>query len=155
MSLQPLPARRILPPEEDRVLMEWDPGTAETPVLSWHPEVLQDLCSTPDEVATLLALTLAEAGMLRPEAPPPGNFVLGLMLVPVSYLSAQEIHENADRLAARGFLRRTGPGDIRSVDIDPNVIRIIGRRQLDPRLLMQWNAAKASWPGPPVPCLGD
>lgn len=34
LSLQPLPPRRILPPEEDRVLMEWDPGRADTPVLS-------------------------------------------------------------------------------------------------------------------------
>lgn len=84
--------------------MEWDPGRADTPVLSWHPEVLRDLCGTPDEIAILLALTLAEADMLRPEESSPGNFVLGLMLMPVSYLSAQEIHEAADRLAARGAL---------------------------------------------------
>ncbi|MDX3077871.1 hypothetical protein [Streptomyces sp. MI02-7b] len=131
--------------------MEWNADAADTPIVSWHPEVVRDLCDSPDEIATLLWLTLAEAGMLRPEAPALSNFVLGLMLMPLRYLTNQELHEAVDRLAARGYLRRMDSNDIDAVTVDPNVVQIIKRRELDPRLLMQWNAAKASWPGPPVP----
>jgi hypothetical protein len=131
--------------------MEWDPHTADTPVVSWHPSVLEDLSGYPNESAALLWLALAEAGMLRPDGPKLSNFILGLMLMPIDFLTAQEILEAIDRVAARGFIRRTDPDDMCAIEIDHNAIHIIGRRELDPRLLMQWNAAKASWPGPPVP----
>ncbi|MFF3565721.1 hypothetical protein ACFYXS_37410 [Streptomyces sp. NPDC002574] len=131
--------------------MEWDVDAADTPVVSWHPEVVRDLCDSPDEIATLLWLTLAQAGMLRTDGPSLSNFVLGLMLIPIHYLSAQEVHEAVDRLAARGYLRRMDSNDLNAVSVDLNVVQIVKRRELEPRLLMQWNAAKASWPGPPVP----
>ncbi|WP_438948296.1 zinc finger domain-containing protein [Streptomyces cellulosae] len=150
-SLEPLPPYRILPPDTDRVLMEWDPHTADTPVVSWHHSVLEDLAGYPYEAAALLWLALADAGMLRPDGPKLSNFMLGLILMPIDFLTGQEILEAVDRLAARGFINRTDPDDIRALEIDRDAIRIVGRRELDPRFLMQWNAAKASWPGPPPP----
>ncbi|MET9079945.1 hypothetical protein ABZX95_49675 [Streptomyces sp. NPDC004232] len=132
--------------------MEWDPESADTLVVSWHHAVLQDLSPYPYEAAALLWLALDQAGVLRPDGPKLSNLMLGLTLMPIDFLSGQEILEAVDQLVARGFIDRA---DAENIYVNHDAVRIVGRRELDPRFLMQWNAAKAEWPGARPPQPGD
>jgi hypothetical protein len=143
-----MPPHRILPPEADRMYMELDSTDADTLVVSWHKDVLKALAADPYEAAALLWLALKQAGVLRPGGPKMNNFGLALILMPLEFLTAGEVGEAVERLTARGFLERAGKD---SVYIDPVAIRVIDRRELPARFLMEWNAEKANAPipGPP------
>lgn len=143
-----MPPYRILPPDADRMYMELDSTNADTLVVAWHTNVLEALTAYPYEAAVLLWLALKQAEVLRPEGPKTNNFGLALILMPLDFLTVGEVGEAVERLTARGFLERA---DEDSVYIDPVAIRVIHRRELSARFLMDWNAAKASSPipGPP------
>ncbi|WP_385625508.1 hypothetical protein PXH67_43195 (plasmid) [Streptomyces sp. P8-A8] len=126
--------------------MELDPGCADTLVVSWHKDVLRELFSSPYEATALLWLALQQEGLRRPGEPPEiRSFQLGFLLAPVFFLTPGEFVEAVDRLDARGFVERVGA---RGVWINPVVVRVLERREMPARLLMEWNADKVSWPGP-------
>ncbi|MCX5166237.1 hypothetical protein OOK39_45205 [Streptomyces sp. NBC_00264] len=126
--------------------MELDPGCADTLVVSWHKDVLRELFSSPYEATALLWLALQQEGLRRPGEPPEiRSFQLGFLLAPVFFLTPGEFVEAVDRLDARGFVERVGA---RGVWINPVVVRVLERRKMPARLLMEWNADKVSWPGP-------
>lgn len=128
--------------------MELDSTDADTLVVSWHKGALEDLAAYPYEAAALQWLALKQAKVLRPDGPKMNNFGPALILMPLGFLTDGEICEAVERLTARGFLERVGED---GVSIDPVAIRVIDRRELPARFLMDWNAAKASAPipGPP------
>lgn len=130
--------------------MELDSTDAGTLVVSWHKDALEDLAAYPYEAAALLRLALKQAEVLRPDGPKMNNFGLALILMPLDFLTVDEVLEAVERLTARGFLERAGEDE--SVCIDPAAIRVVERRDLPARFLMDWNAAKASAPIPgPLP----
>ncbi|WP_455679991.1 hypothetical protein [Streptomyces scabiei] len=148
-ALEPMPPHRILPPEADRMYMELDSTDADTLVVSWHKDALEALAAYPYEAAALVWLALKQADVLRPGGPKMNNFGLALILMPLDFLTDGEVRDAVERLTARGFLERAGKD---SVYIDPVAIRMIDRRELPARFLMDWNAAKASAPIPgPLP----
>ncbi|MEU2718313.1 hypothetical protein [Streptomyces sp. NPDC007205] len=129
--------------------MELDSTDADTLVVSRHKGILEALAAYPYEAAALLWLALMQAEVLRPHGPKMNNFGLALILMPLDFLAVGEVGEAVERLIARGFLERA---DEDSVYIDPVAIRVIDRRELTARFLMDWNAAKASAPTPgPLP----
>jgi hypothetical protein len=141
--MEPLPPYRILPPDEDRVPMELQPGLADTLVASWHNDVLLDLAPYPYETAALLRLALLQA-----EARTFGNFALALCLMPLEFITVDEACEAVDRLIARGFVERV---DDTYVSVNALALDIIERAVLPAQFRMEWNGAKASWPGPTPP----
>ncbi|MGW4951551.1 hypothetical protein [Streptomyces parvulus] len=143
-----MPPHRILPPEADRTYMELDSTDADTLVVSWHKDCLSALTRYPYEAAALLWLALKQAEVLRDGGPKMNNLGLALILMPIDFLTGDEVLEAVARLAARGFLERA---DENSVYIDPVAIRVINRRALPARFLMDWNAAKANAPIPSLP----
>ncbi|MFV0131574.1 hypothetical protein ACLGI4_28375 [Streptomyces sp. HMX112] len=141
--MEPLPPYRILPPDEDRVFMELQPGLADTLVASWHKDVMVDLAPYPYEVVALLRLALLQA-----EARTCDNFALALCLLPLELITTDEACEAVDRLIARGFVERV---DNIYVSVNALALAIIERAVLPAQARMEWNAAKASWPGPTPP----
>ncbi|MDJ0385217.1 hypothetical protein [Streptomyces sp. G-G2] len=149
-AMAPLPPFRILPPDtdHDRRLMELDPDSADTLVVSWHQDLLRELFASPYEAAALLWLVLKQAELHRPGGPPEiRNFQLEFLLAPAFFLTPSEIMEAVDRLEARGFVERVGAMGVR---INPAAIRVVERRDLPARLLMQRNADRATWAGSPM-----
>ncbi|MCX4784044.1 MULTISPECIES: hypothetical protein [unclassified Streptomyces] len=129
--------------------MPLDPDSANTLVVSLHQDVLRELSASPYEATVLLWLALKQAELHRPEEPPEiRNFQLGFLLAPSFFLAPGEFIEAVDRLEARGFVERVGA---RGVRINPVAVRVVERRDLPARLLMQWNAARATWAGSPMP----
>lgn len=150
-ALTPLPPYRILPPdmEQDRKHFEPDPDSDDTLVVSMHTDAMMDLVCSPYEAAALLWVALEAAGKRRPEGPLTiRNWQLGLLLAPVDVLTRGEVLEAVDRLAARGFVKRVGP---QGIWINPLAVRVVARRELPARLLMQGNAGKAGGGGNPSP----
>jgi hypothetical protein len=138
--MEPLPPYRILPPDEDRFFMELQPGMADTLVVSWHKDVMLDLAPYPYEAAALLRLALLQA-----EAGTFDNFAVALCLMPLEFITPDEACEAVDRLIARGFVERV---DDTCVSVNALALDIIERAVLPAQFRMEWNAAKASWPGP-------
>ncbi|WP_438490709.1 hypothetical protein [Streptomyces sp. S186] len=128
--------------------MELDPDAADTLVLSMHKEAMRDLVHYPYEAAALIRLALGRAEALAPHGLVINNLGLGLLLSPLGYLTADELHESVDRLAARGFVHHV---DAKRVSIDPIAICVINRQDLPAQFRLDWNAAKASFPNPTQP----
>ncbi|MCZ1020309.1 hypothetical protein [Streptomyces noursei] len=143
-----MPFRRILPPDADRTYMELDPDAVDTRVVSLHKGVSQELMRHPYEMAALVWLALAQTEVQGSDQPTIKNILLAWMLAPLNFLASQEIFEAVDRLTARGFVQQREPGHFY---VDPVAIRVLERRELPARFLMEWNAAKAKWPGPVPP----
>jgi hypothetical protein len=141
--MEPLPPYRILPADEDRVFMELQPEMADTLVVSWHKEVLNDLAPYPYEAAALLRLALLQA-----EARTFDNFAVALCVMPLEFITPEETLEAVDRLIARGFVERV---DTTYVSVNALALDIIERAVLPAQFRMEWNAAKTSWPGPTPP----
>ncbi|MGA4846582.1 hypothetical protein ACOBQB_10040 [Streptomyces sp. G5(2025)] len=134
-----MPPYRILPPDEERAFQELQPGLADTLVASWHKEVLLDLAPYPYEAAALLELALRQA-----EASTFHNFTVAMCLMPLELITTDEACEAVDRLIARGFVERV---DDAYVSVNALALDIIERATLPAQFRMEWNAAKASWPG--------
>lgn len=150
-AMTPLPPYRILPPgtDQDRRFMELDPDSADTLVVSLHQDVLPELYTSPYEATALLWLALKQAELHRPGGPPEiRNFQLDFLLAPSLFLTPGEFTEAVDRLEARGFVERVGA---KGVWINPVAVRVVERRDLPARLLMQRNADRATWAGSPTP----
>jgi hypothetical protein len=143
-----LPPYRILPPDADRHFMELDPENADTLVVSLHKDVVRDLARSQYEAAVLLWLVLEQAGTDRAEQLEIKNLGIGFFLMPLDFLSPEEVFEAVDRLAARGYVERVGA---RGVRLNPLAACVIERSMLPARFRMEWNAAKAGWPGAPLP----
>ncbi|MCX4481656.1 hypothetical protein OOK44_35375 [Streptomyces cellulosae] len=143
-----VPVRRILPPDGDRHFMELDPDCADTLVLSLHKDVVAELARSHYEAAVLLWLVLEQAGADRSTVLTIRNFQVAFFLMPLDYLAPGEVLEAVDRLAARGFVERISPNGVR---VTPLAACVIERRELPARFRMEWNAAKASWEGAPMP----
>ncbi|MGK5628451.1 hypothetical protein [Streptomyces sp. URMC 123] len=141
--MEPLPPYRVLRPDAPRVVMELHPGLADTLVVSWHKDVLRDLTNYPYEAAALLRLALSQA-----QARTLDNFVLARLLMPLEFLTPEEVREAVDRLLARGFVKREQDT---YVSVSALALDIIERAELPTQFRMKWNAAKASCPGPPPP----
>lgn len=141
--MEPLPPYRILAPDEDCVYMELQPGRSDTLVAAWHKDVLLSLAPYPYEAAALLRLALLQA-----EAMTFDNFALALCLMPLEFITADEAAAAVDRLIARGFVERV---DSTYVSVNALALDIIERAVLPAQFRMEWNAAKASWPGPTPP----
>ncbi|WP_331739745.1 hypothetical protein OG590_38950 (plasmid) [Streptomyces goshikiensis] len=141
--MEPLPPYRILPPDEDRVFMQLQPDMADTLVASWHKDVLNDLAPHPYETAALLKLALLQA-----EARTFDNFAVALCLMPLEFITADEAAEAVDRLIARGFVERV---DDTYVSVNALALDVIESAVLPAQFRMEWNAAKASWPGSTPP----
>ncbi|WP_217230801.1 hypothetical protein [Streptomyces anulatus] len=139
--MEPLPPYRILPPDEDRVFMELQPDLADTLVVSWHRDALRDLWPYPYETGALLRLALLQA-----EARTVDNFALSLCLMSLEYVTPAEECEAVERLIARGFVERV---DDTYVSVNTLALNVIERALLPAQFRMEWNAAKADWPGPP------
>ncbi|UUY52364.1 hypothetical protein NRK68_34395 (plasmid) [Streptomyces yangpuensis] len=138
-----LPPYRILPPDEDRIFMELQPGEADTLVASWHKDVMDELAPYPYEAATLLRLALLQA-----EARTFDNFAVALCLMPLEFITRDEAVEAVERLIARGFVERVDPTH---VSVNALALDIIERAVLPAQFRLEWNAAKARWPGPTPP----
>ncbi|WP_159064130.1 hypothetical protein [Streptomyces canus] len=128
--------------------MPLDPDCADTLVVSLHKDVVAELARSHYEAAALLWLVLEQAGQERATVLDVKNFQVAFFLMPLDYLAPAEVLEAVDRLAARGFVERAGD---RGVRVNSLAACVIERRELPARLLMEWNAAKASWEGAPMP----
>ncbi|WP_157876973.1 hypothetical protein [Streptomyces graminilatus] len=128
--------------------MELDPDNADTLVVSLHKDVARDVARSQYEAAVLMWLVLEQAGADRAEKLEIKNLGIGLFLMPLDFLSREEVFEAVDRLAARGYVERVGPAGVR---LNPLAACVIERRELPARFRMEWNAAKADWEGNPLP----
>ncbi|WP_405775620.1 hypothetical protein [Streptomyces sp. NBC_01538] len=143
-----VPVYRILPPDADRHFMPLDPDCADTLVVSLHKDVIAELARSHYEAAALLWLVLEQAGQERATVLDVKNFQVAFFLMPLDYLAPGEVLEAVDRLAARGFVERVGD---RGVRVNSLAACVMERRELPARFLIEWNAAKASWEGAPMP----
>ncbi|MFD9459231.1 hypothetical protein ACFWBC_40030 [Streptomyces sp. NPDC059985] len=86
--------------------------------------------------------------LLQAEARTFDNFAVALCLMPLEFITADEAAEAVDRLIARGFVERV---DDTYVSVNALALDIIESAVLPAQFRMEWNAAKASWPGPTPP----
>ncbi|MFF0549632.1 hypothetical protein ACFYUL_11775 [Streptomyces sp. NPDC004311] len=110
---------------------------------AWHKDVATDLAPYPYEAAALLRLALLQA-----EARTIDNFAVALCLMPLEFITRDEEVEAVDRLIARGFVERVDPAH---VSVNALALDIIERAVLPAQFRLEWNAAKARWPGPTPP----
>ncbi|MFF1691692.1 hypothetical protein [Streptomyces sp. NPDC058254] len=151
-ALEPLPPRYLLSRDGDRTFMEVDPEAADTPVVSVHRDVLRELTCYPYEMGVLMRLALLEAGAFDDDGPRLKNLVLAFCTGAVNFLAHEEVVEAAERLVARGFVRLLEDG---TVAADQAAVDIIRRPALSASFRMEWNAAKAAWPGKAMAAPGE